>query len=25
VSRDETGQVWVGGGTVSCVRGTVEL
>ena len=25
VSRDETGQVWVGGGTVSCIRGTVEL
>jgi PhzF family phenazine biosynthesis protein len=25
VSRDETGQVWVGGGAVSCIRGTVEL
>lgn len=25
VSQDEAGQVWVGGGTVSCVRGTVEL
>ena len=25
VSQDETGQVWVGGGTVSCIRGTVEL
>jgi PhzF family phenazine biosynthesis protein len=25
VSRDETGQVWVGGGTVSCIRGTVEI
>jgi len=25
VSRDGDGQVWVGGGTVSCVSGTVEL
>jgi len=25
VSRDADGQVWVGGGTVSCVIGTVEL
>ncbi len=25
VSRDPDGQVWVGGGTVTCVRGTVEL
>jgi PhzF family phenazine biosynthesis protein len=25
VSRDADGQVWVGGGTVSCVNGTVEL
>jgi len=25
VSRDADGQVWVGGGTVSCVSGTVEL
>jgi PhzF family phenazine biosynthesis protein len=25
VSRDEAGQVWVGGGAVSCIRGTVEL
>ena len=25
VSRDADGQVWVGGGTVTCVRGTVEL
>jgi PhzF family phenazine biosynthesis protein len=25
ISRDEDGQVWVGGGTVTCVSGTVEL
>ena len=25
VSRDSDGQVWVGGGTVTCVSGTVEL
>ncbi len=25
VSRDDDGQVWVGGGTVTCVSGTVEL
>ena len=25
VSRDADGQVWVGGGTVTCVSGTVEL
>jgi PhzF family phenazine biosynthesis protein len=25
VSRDAAGQVWVGGGTVTCVSGTVEL
>jgi PhzF family phenazine biosynthesis protein len=25
VSRDDDGQVWVGGGTVSCVSGVVEL
>ncbi len=25
VSQDEGGQVWVGGGAVSCIRGTVEL
>ncbi|MDQ2815003.1 MAG: PhzF family phenazine biosynthesis protein [Actinomycetota bacterium] len=25
ISRDERGQVWVGGGTVTCVSGTVEL
>ena len=25
VSRDADGQVWVGGGTVTCVTGTVEL
>jgi predicted PhzF superfamily epimerase YddE/YHI9 len=24
VSRDADGQVWVGGGTVTCVSGTVE-
>jgi PhzF family phenazine biosynthesis protein len=25
VSRDDDGAIWVGGGTVTCVRGTVEL
>jgi PhzF family phenazine biosynthesis protein len=25
VSRDADGQVWVGGGTITCIRGTVEL
>lgn len=25
VSRDDDGQVWIGGGTVTCVSGTVEL
>ena len=25
ISRDDDGQVWVGGGTVTCVSGTVEL
>jgi len=25
VSQDETGQVWVGGGTVTCITGTVEI
>jgi hypothetical protein len=25
VSRDADGQVWVGGGTVTCVSGIVEL
>jgi hypothetical protein len=25
VSRDADGQVWVGGGTVTCVSGTVDL
>lgn len=25
VSRDETGQIWVGGGTVTCVDGAVDL
>ena len=25
ISRDDDGQVWVGGGTVTCISGTVEL
>jgi predicted PhzF superfamily epimerase YddE/YHI9 len=25
VSRDDDGQVWVGGGTVTCVAGAVDL
>jgi PhzF family phenazine biosynthesis protein len=25
VSRDETGQIWIGGGTVTCIDGTVVL
>ena len=25
ISRDDDGQVWVGGGTVTCVTGTVAL
>jgi hypothetical protein len=25
VSRDDDGQVWVGGGTVTCITGTVAL
>jgi PhzF family phenazine biosynthesis protein len=25
VSRDETGQIWIGGGSVTCVRGDVEV
>jgi PhzF family phenazine biosynthesis protein len=25
VSRDETGQIWIGGGAVTCVRGDVEV
>jgi PhzF family phenazine biosynthesis protein len=25
ISRDEIGQIWVGGGAVTCVRGEVEV
>ena len=25
VSRDDDGQVWVGGGTITCISGTVAL
>jgi len=25
ISRDDDGQVWVGGGTVTCISGAVEL
>jgi predicted PhzF superfamily epimerase YddE/YHI9 len=25
ITRDDAGQIWVGGGTVTCVEGRVEL